>query len=84
MAVAFLKYLDASAVVRNLTLEPHSRALRVWLGDHSRRTAASVPWAEVNLAAAMELGDSLAAIVTYDRRMIDAADALGLPVVSPL
>ena len=37
----------------------------------------------IHLASAMEFGSDLEVIVTYDRRMIDAARALGLPVVSP-
>lgn len=37
----------------------------------------------IHLASAMELGSDLAAFVTYDRRLADAATALGLLVVSP-
>lgn len=37
----------------------------------------------VHVAAAETLGNDLQAIVTYDTRMIDAARALGLMVVSP-
>lgn len=37
----------------------------------------------MHLAAALELGDELEAVVTYDARMARAADALGLPVVAP-
>lgn len=38
----------------------------------------------IHLAAAMELGDELEAIVTYDVQMARAATALGLPVISPV
>lgn len=37
----------------------------------------------IHVAAAQTLGDDLAELITYDRRMIDAAGALGLPVVAP-
>ena len=37
----------------------------------------------IHLAAALELGDELEAVVTYDMRMTRAAEALGLPVLAP-
>lgn len=37
----------------------------------------------IHLASAGLLGSDLEAIVTYDRRLADAAQALGLPVASP-
>jgi predicted nucleic acid-binding protein len=37
----------------------------------------------VHLAAARELGEDLACVVTYDRRMRMAAATLGLPVADP-
>ncbi len=37
----------------------------------------------IHLATALRLADELEAIVTYDRRMIDGARLLGLPVASP-
>lgn len=37
----------------------------------------------IHLAAAIELGHELEAVVTYDARMTRAAEALGLPVVAP-
>ena len=37
----------------------------------------------VNLAAALSLGDDLDGIVTYDDRLAEAAQANGVPVVSP-
>jgi predicted nucleic acid-binding protein len=37
----------------------------------------------IHLAAALGVGDELAAVVTYDARMSEAAQALGLPVVAP-
>jgi len=37
----------------------------------------------IHLAAALGLGADLGAVVTYDARMSDAAQALGLPVIAP-
>lgn len=37
----------------------------------------------IHLATALRMADELEAIVTYDRRMIEGARALGLPVASP-
>jgi uncharacterized protein len=37
----------------------------------------------IHLAAARSLGDDLGALVTYDRRMADAAKVAGLRVVAP-
>ena len=37
----------------------------------------------IHLASALSLGDALGSFVTYDRRMRDAALAMGLPVQSP-
>jgi predicted nucleic acid-binding protein len=37
----------------------------------------------IHLASALELGSDLAAVVTYDERMVRAAGELGLEAVSP-
>lgn len=37
----------------------------------------------IHIAAALSLGPDLAAIITYDERMSQAAAAIGLPVVAP-
>jgi len=37
----------------------------------------------IHLAAARALGSALAEVITYDRRMAEAARGLGLPVASP-
>lgn len=37
----------------------------------------------IHLATAVRLGSDLEALVTYDARMIDGAQALGLKVASP-
>ena len=38
----------------------------------------------LHLAAALELGDDLDGLVTYDTRMIDGAQAAGIAVVTPI
>ncbi|MGI8998469.1 MAG: type II toxin-antitoxin system VapC family toxin [Candidatus Limnocylindria bacterium] len=38
----------------------------------------------IHLATALRLASEVQAIVTYDRRMIEGAHALGLPVASPV
>ena len=37
----------------------------------------------IHLAAALSLEDDLGALVTYDHRMVDAARAAGIPLVTP-
>lgn len=37
----------------------------------------------IHIAAALELGDALEQLVTYDKRMVVGAQLLGLPVASP-
>ena len=37
----------------------------------------------VHLASALSIGDALVAVVTYDRRLADAARGVGLAVLSP-
>lgn len=37
----------------------------------------------IHLASALRVGDSLAALVTYDTRLADAARAVGIPVAAP-
>ncbi len=48
------------------------------IAPHELRTLDSI-----HVATASLLGPDLAALVTYDRRMIEAARLYGLPVVSP-
>lgn len=126
-------YLDTSAAVKLVVIEPGTRALRRWLTDRdgqivssdllrtellrtTRRAAPeqmvqaravldslilmTLPTAvfersamlepellrsldSLHLAAALELGDELEGLVTYDRRLADGARALGINVVAP-
>lgn len=37
----------------------------------------------IHVASALSLGEALSELITYDRRMAEAAEALGVPVGSP-
>ncbi|MDQ3448435.1 MAG: type II toxin-antitoxin system VapC family toxin [Chloroflexota bacterium] len=37
----------------------------------------------VHLASALSIGEDLASLVTYDRRMVESATACGIPTISP-
>jgi predicted nucleic acid-binding protein len=41
------------------------------------------PLDAIHLSAALDLGDDLAAVVTYDERLADAARSTGIEVVTP-
>ena len=66
------------AGVGSIRLDPAIAARAAGVGPPGLRTLDAI-----HLASAMELGSDLAALVTYDLRMVDAATALGLRVVSP-
>jgi predicted nucleic acid-binding protein len=125
-------YLDSSALVKLVTREPESAALRKHLRPLDRRISSVLARAEVlrtarilgrgplrvaravlrrmelvsidpdlleraafldpptlrtldaiHLATALLMGDQLSEVVTYDQRMIDAAEVLGVQVASP-
>lgn len=127
-------YLDTSAAVKLVVLEPGTTALRRWLATRDGQIASSdllrtellratrraapeqmvqaravleslllvtLPSAvferaamllpelvrsldALHLAAALELGDDLEGMVTYDRRLADGAQGLGINVVAPM
>ena len=83
-------------VVRRLVPELSARAQRVVmqiaiveLSDAIRARAAVLdpptlrPLDALHLATALEIGDDLDGLVTYDRRMSAAAEDLGLVVLAP-
>lgn len=125
-------YLDSSALVKLVVLEPESQALRRYLRREKERVSCTLARTEVlravrpvgapalerarrllrgihlirlddtlldaagmiepavvrsldaiHLAAAQLVAPSLTAVVTYDRRMADAAASLGFPVLAP-
>jgi len=68
--------LEAVAMIR-LSPELFDRAGRLRGGRRLRSLDA------LHLAAATELGDDLAGVVTYDVRMAEAAEILGLRTIGP-
>jgi predicted nucleic acid-binding protein len=130
---AEVAYLDTSAAVKLLMIEPESTALRRWLRARPERASAALlrvelvrvvrragiprlipearkllagvhlirlddallDWAadldptdlrsldSIHLAAAASLGDDLAAVVSYDDRLLAAAASLGMPTAKP-
>lgn len=125
-------YLDSSAIVKLVVLEPESRALRAYLRRERERVSCGLARTEVlrsvrplgpaaletarrllrnvnlirlddslldaagmleplalrsldaiHLAAAQLVAPALRAVVTYDRRMAEAAASLGFPVAAP-
>lgn len=72
---------EARAVVGDLDLVPLDRAVQdvaCDLGDPRLRTLDAL-----HLASALLLGEGLTALVAYDRRLADAAQAGGLAVTAP-
>ena len=125
-------YLDSSALVKLVVVEPESSALRRYLADEPERASCALARVEViravrvhgpstvsrarrllqrlnlvevddelleaaaavdprilrgldaiHVAAAQLLGEELTAVVTYDRRMAEAAELLDLTVAAP-
>jgi uncharacterized protein len=85
-------YLDSSALVKLVKLEPESGPLRRFLRRHRTdgRVTSALARVEVvrsldaiHLASASSIGADLRAVVTYDRRMADAAASLSLVVEGP-
>lgn len=66
------------ASVTVLELAEHVRAGAALLEPMTLRTLDAI-----HLATALALGSELRALVTYDRRLADAADAVGVSVVTP-
>lgn len=132
MSADAVAYLDSSALVKLVVLEPESDALARHLRERPSRVSCALARMEViravgghgqpavnrakqllsrisllrlddalldeaaalsggnlrsldaiHLAAAGVLGDWLAELITYDRRMADAARAIGLTVLAP-
>ena len=56
--------------------------------DEIRDAAASLPGGvrtldAVHIASAQAIGEALAVLVSYDKRMLDVAHAMGIPIASP-
>ena len=69
------RLLDDLVIV---ALEPDVAAAAATIGPPTLRTLDAI-----HLASAAALGSDLEALVTYDRRLAEAARGLGMPVASP-
>ena len=79
--VATDRVVQARAVLDSITLLTVSTATFETAGHLDPTILRTLD--ALHLAAALELGDDLSGIVTYDDRMADAARAHGIAVVSP-
>lgn len=73
--------IEARAVIGDVDLVPLGRGvqdLACEIGDPPLRTLDAM-----HLASAVLLGDELTALAAYDRRLLAAAQAAGLPTVTP-
>jgi uncharacterized protein len=126
-------YLDSSAIVKLVFVEPETAGLRRWLATRGERTSCALARTEVvravrdlgpraeataqaalrdmnlialddnildqaaildprilrsldaiHIAAALSIGNDLDEVVSYDRRMLEGARLLGLPIASPV
>jgi predicted nucleic acid-binding protein len=69
---------DVLVRVIGIAFGPEVAAAAAVIGPPTLRTLDAI-----HLASAAALGTDLEALVTYDRRLADAARALGMPVASP-
>jgi predicted nucleic acid-binding protein len=69
---------DVLVRVIGIAFDPEVAAAAATIGPPTLRTLDAI-----HLASAAALGADLEALVTYDRRLLDAARALGMPVASP-
>jgi uncharacterized protein len=56
--------------------------------DEIRDTAASLPGGvrtldAIHIASAQAIGDALASLISYDKRMLDIAHSVGIPTAAP-
>jgi predicted nucleic acid-binding protein len=74
---------DSAAVVKLVHAEAESAALRVWLSERAETGWISSALVEVESFRALASQPSLTSFITYDKRLLDAATAAGLPTDSP-
>jgi uncharacterized protein len=65
-----------------------ARFTEILVTDEIRDAAASLPGGvrtlnAVHIASAQAIGDGLAALVSYDKRMLDIAHSVGIPIAAP-
>jgi len=88
-------YLDASALLTLVSGRPYARELTDYLArspempmDEIRDAAAGLPGGirtldALHVASAQAIGDALEVLISYDRRMLDIAHSVGVPVAAP-
>ena len=76
--VADARVEDVLGRTAGIALEPPTLSTAAMIGPATLRTLDAI-----HLASAAALGADLEAFVTYDRRLAEAARALGMPVASP-
>jgi predicted nucleic acid-binding protein len=76
------RMVQARAVLDSLVLLTVSTAVFERAGDLEPDLLPSLD--AVHLAAALELGDELDGVITYDERLASAAQALGIAAVAPV
>ena len=72
---------EARIVLGRITLREIDNEVLDRAGELAPKTLRTLD--AIHLATASLLGSELEAVVTYDRRMIEAAQVYGLPVASP-
>lgn len=73
--------LSANAALDRISIVPVTRATFRHAAEIRPRSLRSLD--AVHLAAALDLGDDLRGLLTYDERMADAARSVGIPVLAP-
>lgn len=79
--VAPKRLLQARAVLDSLTLTEVTASLFEAAGRLDPTTLRTLD--SIHLAAALDLGDDLDSLVTYDERRAEAAELNGIPVTAP-
>jgi uncharacterized protein len=72
---------QAHAVVAQISVIELNETIRARAAQLEPGTLRSLD--ALHLASALEIGDELGAVVTYDARMAGAAESLGLAVLAP-
>lgn len=75
------RVLQARAVLDSLTLTDVTTAIFEQAGRLDPMTLRSLD--AIQLAAALDLGDDLDSLVTYDERLAEAARLNGIPITTP-
>jgi len=78
-----MHYFDSSALVKMMVEEPESSALNAWVeAEHVRAVSSDLARTETIRATALELGNEIDGLVTYDERLTRAARERGIPTIT--